>query len=213
VRWLWLTLPLAASVALLTGCTGGDNADLRERLEKLEAENKALKGTVEKLSGELRPLLKRVHDLDVQNRNLEKTLAQAEQDLRSRISEMIQQERSGRRQRFVRPVPKLPDKPQPAPPPKPYMGFDGQTVTPEVAEQLKLKTRTGVLVTAVRDGTPAAIAGLRKEDVVVRFGDADVKTKQELVAELLKHKPGEAIAVAAWRGGERVELKIKLGER
>jgi len=47
----------AAGIALIlcVGC-GGDSADLRARVKQLEAENKALKGEVEKLSAQLRPL-------------------------------------------------------------------------------------------------------------------------------------------------------------
>ena len=203
----YVVLAALAAVVVLAGCSGGSSGDLEGRLAKLEAENQALKQKVETLTQELRPLEKRVHELDQQNQHLEKAIVQARDDLVSRLREMVQQERSGRTRRFVRPPARVPVKP------KPYMGFDGQTLTPEVAEQLKVKATSGVVVTAVRDGGPAKAAGLQKDDVVQKLDGADLKTKEGLIAALGKKAPGQQITLMALRGGKPLELKVTLGRR
>ncbi len=209
-RWS-AALVLAAVAVVSTGC-GGDSADLRSRLDELEAENARLEQRLEQLTKELRPLEDKLNEIDQSNRHLETAVAQASEDLQSRIHEMIQQERSGRRPGFVRPVPRVV---RPAEPevPKPYLGFDGQTVTEELARELKLKVTSGVLVTAVREGAPASVAGLKKDDVVQELDGTAIKTKTELIAGLARKKPGDVIVLAGIRGDEKIELKVKVGRR
>lgn len=210
-RW-FVIAPLLAALVLLAGCNGDGSSDVGERVKQLEAENAELTKKVEQLTNELRPLEHRLNQLDQTNRTLEKNLALAEQDLRSRIHEMVQTERGGRRP-FVRPAPAVPEVPKPAEKPKPYMGFDGQTITDEVAKELKLEVKKGVLVTAIREGAPAHVAGLKKDDVVLSLDGVAVTTKTELIASLLKKEPGAVVALAVVRGGEKQEIKVKVGRR
>lgn len=207
-RWA-KTLALVAGLALATlwGCSG-DSSGLSQRVKELEAENASLKQQVEKLSAELRPLQAKVDELDVGQRGLEKTLAQARKDLEARVTDMVQQEVHGRRTRFA---------PQPVPAArfeeKPYLGFDGQDIEPDVAKLLNLKTKTGVLVTDVREGSPAAIAGITKNDVIVAMGGEEIKTFQDLKKVLDGKKPEQVVDATVLRGDEKTEMKITLGTR
>lgn len=200
---------LLASLALgvLAGCSD-DSASLRQRVKELEEENRDLKKQVEKLSAELRPLQAKVDELDVGQRSLEKTLAQARKDLEARVTDMVQQEIHGRRPRFL---------PQPPPPArfedKPYMGFDAQDIEPDVAKLLDLKTKTGVLVTDVREGSPAAVAGLQKNDVVIALDGAEIKTFQDMKRVLEEKKPNQVVTLTVMRGERKTELKVTLGVR
>lgn len=212
MRRMCLLVPLVAALALLAGCNGDGNASLGERVQELEAENAELARKVEQLTHELRPLEHRLNQLDQTNRTLEKNLALAEQDLRSRIHEMVQTERGGRRP-FVRPAPAVAEVPKRPEKPKPYMGFDGQTITEEVAKELKLKAAKGVLVTAVREGGPADVAGLKKDDVVLTLDGVAVTTKTELIASLLKMEPGAVVVLGILRGDAKQDVKVKLGRR
>ena len=211
-RWTVLA-SLAAALVLLAGCNGGGNADLQKSLDELASENKRLNERVDKLTKDLRPLEKKVHEIDESNRHLEKAIVQAADDLRSRIHEMVQQERSGRRGRFVRPAPAVPERAAEPEVPRPYLGFDGQTVTDELVKELKLKATKGVVATALRDGAPAQVAGLKKDDVVQTLDGIAIGTKTELVAALAKKKPGDIITIAGVRGDDKFEFKIKLGRR
>ncbi len=52
-----------------------------------------------------------------------------------------------------------------------YLGVGIQPVTQDLAKQLSVKPRGGVVVTEVFPNTPAAEAGMKSGDVIVKFGD------------------------------------------
>ena len=49
---------------------------------------------------------------------------------------------------------------------RPWLGAKLQTVTPEIAESLGLRSPTGALVASVVSGSPAARAGLKSSDLI-----------------------------------------------
>ncbi len=60
---------------------------------------------------------------------------------------------------------------------------------------------------------PAAEAGLREGDIIVRIGDAPVKNLLDLVAAVNNHEPGDEVTVEFIRGDQRLIRKTKLAER
>jgi S1-C subfamily serine protease len=199
---LWFLAPVCAA-ALLAGC-GGDDA---ERLDALAAENAALQEQVKTLGSDLRAVERRVHDLEADNRNLEKMLAMAEQDLRSRLKEMVAQENEfGGRGRGFR-------EPEPPAPPRPYLGFGGDTVSPETVEERKLAVQTGVLVTKIAEDGPAEAAGLQAGDVIQSVDQKTIESKEQLADLLRALTPGQECALGVARGGESLTLTIEVGAR
>lgn len=71
----------------------------------------------------------------------------------------------------------------------------------------------GVKFADVRDGSPAARAGLRRGDVLVEFAGAAIKNLYDFTFQLRAHRPGEEVRVIVLRGGERVEATVKLDVR
>ena len=69
----------------------------------------------------------------------------------------------------------------------------------------------GVLMDGAREGTPAAQAGLRKGDVLVRFAGRPVKTIHDFVNALRLARPGETVEVVVRREGGEVTLTATLG--
>ena len=59
----------------------------------------------------------------------------------------------------------------------------------------------GVRLTGVQAESPAARAGLRVGDVIVRFGDAAIRTLDDLAFALRSHQPGDRVAVRYLRDG------------
>jgi C-terminal processing protease CtpA/Prc len=188
-------------LAFVAGCSSGggsgSEADAQEQLEQL--------------TDQVRVLAEKVDRLEKSENDRERRTAQIDQDMTNRINEMVQQAigRSGRRPpRFVRPAEPIVRVVK-----RPYMGFDGQNVDPDIAEQLKLTAKTGVIVTNVREGTPAAVAGVKKNDVVQSLGGNAIENFDELKTALGKCKPNETVEMLVQRGEKKLKLTIKLGER
>jgi serine protease Do len=75
-----------------------------------------------------------------------------------------------------------------------YLGAKIQTLTPELATQLKLSGQTGALISEVTPNSSAEKAGLKKNDVIIEFdgkGVTDSRHFRLMVAEL---PPGSKVA-------------------
>jgi serine protease Do len=65
-----------------------------------------------------------------------------------------------------------------------YLGVGIQAVTKEIAEQFKLDSVRGALVTDVTPGSPAEKAGIIRGDVIRKVNDYDVKDAVSLVSRI-----------------------------
>ncbi len=68
----------------------------------------------------------------------------------------------------------------------------------------------GVGIDRVVDGSPAARAGLRAGDVIVKLGEVDIDTSRDLMQALGQQKLDDTVKVLVLRGTERVTLEVKL---
>ncbi len=87
------------------------------------------------------------------------------------------------------------------------LGIKAQTITPDTAERMKLKTATGVLVVSVDPGSPAADAGVRHGDVIQRIHRTEVKTVEDLAQAVKSLDKGEYL-MEVERGGQTVFIKV-----
>jgi serine protease DegQ len=94
-----------------------------------------------------------------------------------------------------------------------YLGINPDQVTREVAAQLGLDQARGVVALEVVEDSPAAQAGLRPGDVIVRMDDAAVDTVEDLFAELRRRKPGSQVRLTIVRGGREQQLTATLADR
>ncbi len=67
----------------------------------------------------------------------------------------------------------------------------------------------GLLLDGVRDDSPAARAGLRAGDKIVKIGTRDVKNVYDYTYALGEMKAGEEYVIEIMRGTDRLSLKIK----
>jgi C-terminal processing protease CtpA/Prc len=79
---------------------------------------------------------------------------------------------------------------------------------PDMGEEVQ-----GVKFADVRDGSPAAKAGLKAGDVLVEFAGKEIKNLYDFTYALRAHRPGETVAVVVLRGGERVKVDVTLEVR
>jgi serine protease Do len=90
------------------------------------------------------------------------------------------------------------------------LGASFETVTPEAAEQLRLKVPTGAVLTQVAPGGAASTAGLNRGDVIHRVGRTVVTSKEDLARVLSGLESGSQVAVQLERRGQMFILSITL---
>ncbi|HEX5606011.1 MAG TPA: M20/M25/M40 family metallo-hydrolase [Candidatus Binatia bacterium] len=72
---------------------------------------------------------------------------------------------------------------------------------------------TGVRLAGVSSGSPAAEAGLREGDVIVRLDDKDIQNIEDLTDALQAHKSGDQVSVVVLRAGATITLRATLSSR
>jgi hypothetical protein len=71
----------------------------------------------------------------------------------------------------------------------------------------------GLRLTGVREGSPAAEAGIRGGDIVVEFGGAEVGDIYAYTYALQDHEAGDSVEIVVLRDGERLTFTAVLGDR
>jgi serine protease Do len=94
-----------------------------------------------------------------------------------------------------------------------YLGVGLQPLDESIAESLNLPKERGELVRTVVPGEPAARAGLRQGDVILRVGGRDV-TPEETVSYLIANSSvGSRVPLEIIRDGRRQTLTVQVGQR
>ena len=93
---------------------------------------------------------------------------------------------------------------------RPKLGMSLQNITPEIASKFGLDEATGVLVTIVQPGSPAAEAGLTAGDVILEVEQEKVSGAQEFSDRVKKLSPGEAALLLVLRKGNTLFLTLEI---
>ena len=71
----------------------------------------------------------------------------------------------------------------------------------------------GARVQMVKEGTPAASAGLRRHDVVLKFGTVEVQDLDHLINLVSLTPIGERVELTVLRSGRQMPMTLVLAER
>jgi putative serine protease PepD len=82
------------------------------------------------------------------------------------------------------------------------LGVNARSVTDGVKD--------GALVLNVQGNSPAAKAGIREQDVIIRLGGKSVQSSEELAVAIDAHKPGDTVPVEIVRGGRSQTVQVTL---
>ncbi|MGA9771178.1 MAG: trypsin-like peptidase domain-containing protein [Blastocatellia bacterium] len=82
------------------------------------------------------------------------------------------------------------------------LGISTQTVTPDIARELKLKINSGVVVQNVQSDGPAGEAGLQRGDVIHRINRMPITSRQDYIRATQSLKGEKEVALQIERGGQ-----------
>lgn len=89
-------------------------------------------------------------------------------------------------------------------------GIDVVELTPELAEEMKLKSLDGVIVTHILRGGSAEKVGLQKDDVIIKIDDWKITGKGSFEEALSYFYPGSKVAVEYMRNGNLKTAQLTL---
>ena len=93
-----------------------------------------------------------------------------------------------------------------------WLGVSIQEVTPDLATSLGLEQHRGGLVSDVTKNGPAERAGIKAGDVIVQFGDMEIKQANELPALVARLRPETTARVRLLRDKKELTLSVTVGE-
>jgi S1-C subfamily serine protease len=110
---------------------------------------------------------------------------------------------------------------------RPTLGIRGLPISPELAQELGLPADYGVLIMQTVRGGPAETSGLRGGneraylgntpimlggDLIVAIDSQEINDLRDLAGMMNNHRAGDTINVTIYRGKQRREIKVRLGD-
>ena len=95
----------------------------------------------------------------------------------------------------------------------PYLGVSLYPVDQYVITNFSLTIDHGVFVVSVGANSPADQAGLKPQDVILRFNGQEVNTMDDLVIGIRSAKIGQEVEIVYWRGNEEQTTLATLIKR
>lgn len=111
---------------------------------------------------------------------------------------------------------------------EPWLGIEGNNITPAIAQILGLEQPVGFLIFSVEPGSPAELAGLRGGervetvegrpvvlggDVIIAVDNTQIEDAQDIEAQLIHKRVGDVVEFTVIRGSSTQEIEVKLGAR
>ncbi len=94
-----------------------------------------------------------------------------------------------------------------------WIGIELQPVDENVAKSLNMNELSGALVSNVESGSPAAKAGFKPGDIILKYHDDPVRDADALQSQLDDLQPGNKVEVEIYRDNKLLYLTLKVGMR
>ena len=92
-----------------------------------------------------------------------------------------------------------------------WLGVVIQSISPEIAESLKLKNTDGALVSEILEGSPALNSGLKRRDIIISVDGKKIKKMEELPRIIGSLKPKTKVILSVLRDGKKFKIDVILG--
>jgi len=93
-----------------------------------------------------------------------------------------------------------------------FLGVTPEELSEQLAAQLPIEAGSGLIVRTVIPESPAAAAGLQKNDILIQLDDQLLSAPKQLQKLVASRKPGESVRIVYLRRGQRAEVEAKLAE-
>jgi len=93
------------------------------------------------------------------------------------------------------------------------LGILVQDLTPDVAEAMHAKERSGAVVSKVESNSPAARAGIRPGDLIVSVDDTPLADGADLRNRVGLQPVGATVRLGILRNGKEQSLDVRVGPR
>ena len=95
----------------------------------------------------------------------------------------------------------------------PWLGVGSSTVTPLLAAAMNLSVDRGALIVTLVTNSPADAAGLREDDIIIRFEDKEISKVADLIQAIRTSEIGEEVEIVFVRGEDIKTTSARLVER
>ena len=93
-----------------------------------------------------------------------------------------------------------------------WLGVRIQSLDQDMAELMGLPDEKGAVVASLTDNSPAAKAGVKAGDVVLRFDGKDISEMRRLPRIVAETPIGKKVEMEVWRDGHRQTIEVTVGE-
>jgi len=94
-----------------------------------------------------------------------------------------------------------------------FLGVFAEDVSKENMSRYNLREVRGVGITQVAKDSPAEKAGLRKDDVILKFDGENVTSTRKLTRLVSEVAPDQSVRLTISRGGSEQEVSVTIGKR
>jgi serine protease Do len=94
-----------------------------------------------------------------------------------------------------------------------WLGIVVQELTPTLTRGLGMPEISGLLVSDVSEGGPADQAGLRRDDVLVRYRDLALESTGHFRNLVAQSTPGIQLSLTVYRQGREQQVEVIVGEQ
>ena len=87
-----------------------------------------------------------------------------------------------------------------------------ETLRPAKARELNIpESQGGLLVGNVTASGPVGTAGLKAGDVIIRLGNTEIASENDLMVALIKNSAGQTVTLEYYRDGKKASIQVTLG--
>ena len=94
-----------------------------------------------------------------------------------------------------------------------FLGVHAEDINKENMGRYGLREARGVGITSIVKDSPAEKAGLKKDDVILRFDGENVTSARKLTRLVSEVAPDQTVRLGISRGGSEQEVAVTIGKR